>query len=143
MVKERRCVMLLIDHIKKIESVAYPAYMQQMQECETLDDLAEYCECKPSQVRIINGSDWYLIYAEYKKSIEVVDFASESGKCSEIFKVVSALKTKKLITMDAKEDSSYPLVMKLAERGILNIIHDEIWYLGNVSMHELKIKWVK
>ena len=124
--------------MKDIEAVAYPSFMQSICDCDTLEDLADYCECKVSQLFCIINNNYYLLAANKKHSVEIVDFAS-TGRCLEIFKIVSTLLKEfdgKKITMDCRESTSYPIVIKLLKREKIKYT-DTVWYWENEVMHEI------
>lgn len=124
--------------MKDIEAVAYPSFMQSICDCDTLGDLADYCECKVSQLFCIINNNYYLLAANKKHSVEIVDFAS-TGRCLEIFKIVSTLLKEfdgKNITMDCRESTSYPIVIKLLKREKIKYT-DTVWYWNGETMHEI------
>ena len=132
------CTLSDLQKMKDIEAVAYPSFMQSICDCNTLEDLADYCECKVSQLFCIIGENYYLLAANKKHSVEIVDFAS-TGRCLEIFKIVSTLLKEfdgKKITMDCRESTSYPIVIKLLKREKIKYT-DTVWYWENEVMHEI------
>ena len=132
------CTLSKLKKMKDIEAVAYPSFMQSICDCDTLEELADYCECKVSQLFCIINNNYYLLAANKKHSVEIVDFAS-TGRCLEIFKIVSTLLKEfngKKITMDCRESSSYPIVIKLLKRKKIKYTNT-IWYWENEVMHEI------
>ena len=124
--------------MKDIEAVAYPSFMQSICDCDTLEELANYCECKVSQLFCIIGENYYLLAANKKHSVEIVDFAS-TGRCLEIFKIVKIILkefSRKKVIMDCRESTSYPIVIKLLKRKKIKYT-DTIWYWENEVMHEI------
>ena len=47
-----------LEKMKDIEAVAYPSFMQSICDCDTLEELANYCECKVSQLFCIIGENY-------------------------------------------------------------------------------------
>lgn len=135
------CTLEILQKMKDIEAVAYPSFMQSICDCYTLKELADYCECRVSQLFCICSANYYLLAANKKRSVEIVDFAS-TGRCSELFKVMNIcleqFKNKK-VTMDCRETTSYPIVTLLLKRkGIL--YEDNPWEWGDEIMHEISFK---
>ena len=132
------CTLSDLQKMKDIEAVAYPSFMQSICDCDTLEELADYCECKVCQLFCIINNNYYLLAANKKHSVEIVDFAS-TGRCLEIFKIVSTLLKEfdgKKITMDCRESTSYPIVIKLLKREKIKYT-DTVWYWENEVMHEI------
>ena len=130
-----------LQKMKNIEAVAYPSFMQSICDCDTLEELANYCECKVSQLFVICGTNYYLLAANKKRSVEIVDFAS-TGRCSELFKVMNIcleqFKNKK-VTMDCRESTSYPIVTLLLKRKEVKY-EDNAWDWNGETMREIKFK---
>lgn len=125
--------------IRRIEKAAYPPHMWQLQWVFRIKDLAEYCECRPDQVFVLTGQDWYLLAAEREDEVEVVDFASIGG-CRDILRVLATVVPRwrgRRVVMDARESTSYRLVMLLVRRYRLDVIEDELWFWGDEPMHSL------
>ena len=132
------CTLSDLQKMKDIEAVAYPSFMQSICDCDTLEELADYCECKVCQLLCIINNNYYRLAANKKHSVEIVDFAS-TGRCLEIFKIVSTLLKEfdgKKITMDCRESTSYPIVIKLLKREKIKYT-DTVWYWENEVMHEI------
>ena len=127
--------------MKDIEAVAYPSFMQSICDCDTLEELADYCECKVSQLFVICGNNYYLLASNKKRSVEIVDFAS-TGRCNELFKVINIcfeeFKNKR-VTMDCRESTSYPIVTLLLKRKKVKY-EDNAWNWNGETMHEIKFK---
>ena len=132
------CTLSDLQKMKDIEAVAYPSFMQSICDCDTLEELANYCECKVSQLFCICSTNYYLLAANKKRSVEIVDFAS-TGRCPELFKVMNIcleqFKNKK-VTMDCRESTSYPIVTLLLKRKKIKYT-DTTWYWEDEAMHEI------
>jgi hypothetical protein len=129
-----------LELIKSIEKASYPAFMQQMQDCETIEDLAEYCECRKSRVFVLSGNDWYFIASIQKKRVEIVDIAGHVGL--HIFDIISTCRKQwqgKVVTMDCRESTSYKIMVNISRRLSLDILSDKVWYWGEEVMHEIII----
>jgi len=129
--------------LRHVERAAYPPHMRQMQYVRGVRDLAEYCECRPDQVFVLTGRDWYLLAAEREDEVEIVDFASAGG-CREVFRVLATVVKRwrgRTIILDARHCTSYPLVMALTGRYGLRVVQDEVWHWGDESMHSLVLSW--
>lgn len=125
--------------IKSIERNAYPLEMQQLQDCESWEDVAEYCEVPLKHLSIYTEANMYILIGEHKKFIEVVDMASVG--CFNVFKALSFIASSakgRVIRLDAREETSYPLILKLRKK--LEILKDEAWQWGEDVMHEMEVK---
>ena len=127
-----------LEKMKDIEAVAYPSFMQSICDCDTLEELADYCECKVSQLFCIVNRNYYLLAANKRHSVEIVDFAS-TGRCNELFKVINIcfeeFKNKR-VTMDCRESTSYPIVTLLLKRKKVKY-EDNTWDWNGETMHEI------
>lgn len=136
--------MLTLKDLKKmqdIEAVAYPEFMQIIVNCKNIKELADYCECKTSQLYLLLEDNCYLLAAIKSKSVEVVDFASTDG-CKNIFKVIhkcfNAFKGKK-VYMDCRESTSYPIVHKILERKGIEYTCSS-WDWNGETMYEISFQ---
>ena len=135
------CTLELLQKMRDIEAVAYPSFMQSICDCYTLKELADYCECRVSQLFCICGTNYYLLAANKKRSVEIVDFAS-TGRCKELFKVMNICLEQfknKRVTMDCRETTSYPIVTLLLKRKGISY-EDNPWEWGDEIMHEISFK---
>ena len=124
--------------MKDIEVVAYPSFMRSICDCDDLEDVADYCECKVSEIFCICSENYYLLAANKEDSVEVVDFAS-TGRCIELFKVINICLKQfegKIVTMDCRELTSYPIVILLLKRKGISY-NDEPWDWNGEIMHEI------
>lgn len=131
----------LIAHLRQIERAAYPPHMRQMQAVRSIEDLAEYCECRPDQVFVLSGEGWYFIAAEREGEVEVVDFASAGG-CRDLFRVLAAVLARwrgRKVAMDCRARTSYPLVLALVRRYQAVVLEDTSWYWGDDEMRRLVV----
>jgi hypothetical protein len=130
-----------IQKIKRIERDAYPEYMQYLQSCNNLDDIAEYLECSPDQVFSLEGENWYLLASvdEDSRTMEIADLASV-GKFNPFAITKLAREFKGFeVTMDLRESTSYPLFMKLVQWKEWEVIHDEPWMWEEEQFHEVVV----
>ena len=127
--------------LKKIEAEAYPPHMQQLQEFESWDEVADYGEVTPKKLLVYTeAKKMYMLIGVHRKYIEVIDMAS-IGRFN-IFKVLNFIKVAakgKKIRFDAKEDTSYPLILFLAQHNKLKIKRDEEWEWDGIVMHEMEV----
>ena len=128
--------------LKQIESAVYPEHMQQIRYCQSLEDLADYCECSQSQVIIRTGEGWYLIVADHGSYIEAVDFAALPEVRVEairgLFSCFGIFKEKKVL-LDCRS-SIYCLVKKIINRLGGTILHEEEWDWEDEEMVEMVIQ---
>lgn len=131
--------MVELNVIKKIEAKAYPPHMQQLQNCKTWEEVAEYCEVSPKNLLVYTEANMYILIGEHKRFIEVVDMASVGH--FNIFEALNFIKVAakgKKIKLDAREGTSYPLILKLHKK--LEVIKDEAWQWGEDVMHEMEVR---
>jgi hypothetical protein len=133
-----------IAKIKKIEAQVYPENMrdisQNLQDDATLEDVAVYLECSPSEVYVYVGDNWYILGAVKSRTVNFEDFACVGGmKINAAKKFFEIMKSfgNKIINADCKEDTSYKLLLKSSKLGWCNIIADDEWNWDNVAMHEV------
>lgn len=134
----------VIKKVRAIEARVYPIFMRGLEDVETLQDLAEYCECSTKQVSLEVGDNWYLLVAEFRRRVEIVDLACV-GRIGmrEVFRLSSLISTRyagKLVELDARESTSYPLILKISTRNGWKILKDEPWEWGPETMHDMVIQ---
>ena len=125
--------------IKSIERNAYPFEMQQLQDCESWKEVAEYCEVPLKHLLVYTEPHMYILIGEHKDFIEVVDMAAVGH--FNIFDALSFIAKSakgRTIKLDAREGTSYPLILKLHRK--LEIIKDEAWQWGTDVMHEMEVR---
>lgn len=124
----------VLKHLRRIERLAYPSHMRQMQDIRTFRDLKLYCESR--KVQLITTGKGYAIYTPN----EVIDMASLSPKDSIelICKLSQALKGR-TINLDARDETSYPLIKLFERRGKVIIHSDTQWSWGGNIMHDMTI----
>ena len=128
-----------LQKIQKIEKAVYPEYMCYLGDCDNKKEVAEYMECKPREIFYMLGDNYYLLAAIKKDFIEIVDLAS-TGPMN-IFKILNTLETKlkgKKIIMDARKETSYPIIILLLKRKKIKLLKDEIWDWDGEEMHYLE-----
>lgn len=130
----------MIEEIKRIERSSYPACYRQMQECSTMDDIVEYCEARDQDdLVIMTGTSWYFIAV--RSTGEIVDLAGKLVDIRDLF----AIKRKiidvfagKVISLDARESTSYRLVTAMSRR-VGTIVEDEEYSWEGETFHEIKL----
>lgn len=134
---------MLKQHLLKIQDIeksVYPEYMQYLVGCRNTKDLANYMECKPREIYYELGEDYYLLAAEKKDFIEIVDIATTKPK--NLLRIINQLTKRwsgRKIIMDARASTSYPIIILICKRKGLEILKDETWDWGNDEMHYLEI----
>ena len=123
----------MIEKIRRIEAIAYPIDFQFMQDCQTVGDLAEYCEGKP---RVLCHNDWYVIVTKR----EIVDLASTRslslGEMGEILSFLQKNFGTRVFTLDARESTSYRLIRS----RFFTILEDSEYTWNNEKFHEVTMK---
>ena len=137
--------------IKRIEDEAYPDEMKTMKETVGLQDLASILEYDSSDLTIARSEDWYIIYGDNEKSIEIIDLASSLDRDKEksreemqkyIIEIIGkkAKAEKKNITLSARESTSYKMIQKMLKDGKFRMIQDteEKWAEdSDIVMHNM------
>lgn len=130
------------DQVKSIEKQVYPSRMQTYQQFDNIEDLLDYADCD-GQIDCIVKDDWYAIFCNGSTEVEVIDFASRKPLTfTELIEVRNKLQSfgDKLINMNARQSTSYRLIMAAAKRGMFEILSDEPNNEFGEPMHELILK---
>ena len=127
--------MNIIKFIKKIEKSSYPEEYRQMQNCNVLQDIIEYCEAKDEDDLVLEyGKSWYFLAV--KSTGEIVDLAGKT-ELSELIKIRRIIRKEfknRTITIDAREETSYRLVSRLGK-----VIYDQPYSWSGEVFHEMII----
>jgi len=132
------------DHVKSIEKQVYPHIMQAFQDFDNIEDLLDYSDCD-GQIDCIIKQDWYVIFCNGSK-VEIIDLASRKRlEYSELMEIKRKLESfgDKIITMNARESTSYKLIKLAERRGVFKIISDKPNYTFGEPMHELELRLLK
>lgn len=130
-----------LEKIKLIERTAYSGTpYSQMQYCRTWEDIARYCECDRSELRILMSDTGYVIAAAHESGYaEIVDLASVDRRMN-LYEVWEFLKSLKLpFTLDARENTSYRMIKKLEEKGEITISESHAHTWGGETFYDLKV----
>lgn len=132
---------LTISRISQVEAAAYPEFMCSLQDAASLEDVADYCECRPEQVYILSEETYYLLASE-KRVVEVADVACLPNTTFPIFSVEPILRKRwagKKIVADLREATSYRILPYLLRKG-WKLLRDKPWAWENEVMHEVHLK---
>jgi hypothetical protein len=143
-----------LEFIKYVEDLAYPEEMKLMQSVQIPYSLSYIYGYSPKDLKVVRGVDWYIIYGENDKMIEISDIASlptRDVKASrfEMYNFLTTVinkkahDTNKVITLNAKEDTSYKMIQRMVNSGEYEILEDvpNKWFLNNeIIMHNLVLK---
>ena len=130
------------DKVKSIEKHVYPSRMHTYQDFDNIEDLLDYADCN-GQIDCIVKDDWYAIFCNGSSEVEIIDFASKKPLgFTELIEVKNKLQSfgDKIITMNARESTSYRLIMLAAKRGMFEILSDEPNNEFGEPMHQLELK---
>jgi len=128
--------------VRGIEALAYPGFMQGMQDCTSLEDLAEYCECPVKRLTVICQENWYCLIRSKRGKAELVDLAKIPGSGSPDYSLIlEQLKRLKIrrVYLDARKSTSHPIILKMCELMNWHIVRDEQWWWGMEEMREMVI----
>ena len=130
--------------IKEISRLAYPSEESTYENIGSIDELAtEGIYCRKGKLYVLTGDDWYFILIRELTHIFAYDFASSSGRCTEILKVYSELISLfrgKKVVMCCVENTSYPLIRLIEKRGYLKIIKDTLVVQDGERLHKLFVR---
>lgn len=131
-----------VQSIKRVEAVCYPLEMQTLQAANSLEDIARYCECPLESLEILQGEGWYALIGRHQETLEVVDLAALPGK--RVLAVRSLIRRlsgeQRIITLDARISTSYPMIKKLERLGKIEVISETPWNWGSNEMAEMKVR---
>lgn len=149
-IKRKELVLSDIQHLKNIFKSAYKDSMEfsnYMDTVNTVSDLCDYLCCDYlSQLEFLVEDDFYIFLINRFDSLQIVDFAAKDGKCQNIFKVLSFIRStikktkKKRLRLKAREKTSYPIILSLVKSGKIIILHDSIITLKNEKSHKLIVE---
>ncbi len=145
----------IIDRMLAIEKAAYPEHMrifhQAIEENDldttkiTAQELHDYLECG-GNLRFILGTDWLILACDEGDHVEIHDLASAKKRLgmSEISRIIGFLKSfgKKRIEAAAKQDTSYPLLLSMAQHGKIKLMQDEVRDWDGTPMHDVVFQFV-
>lgn len=142
-----------LQFIRNVENEAYPEEMKMMQDIEDVEELEDLYNYYLSELTIVRNNDWYIIYGEDEDSIEIVDIASLPTRDREasqeihnyITRVINqkAHNGNKSVTLDAKEDTSYRMILRMVSNGEYEILEDDTstWQDNDeIVMHNLVLR---
>ena len=142
-----------LQFVRSVENQAYPEEMKVMQDIEDIEELEDIYNYYLSELTIARNRDWYIIYGEDEDSIEIVDIASlptrDSVASQEIHNYITrvinqkAHNANKPVTLNAKEDTSYRMILRMVSNGEYEILEDErnTWEDNDeIIMHNLVLK---
>ena len=130
------------DHVKNIEKEVYPPRMHTYQDFDDIEELLDYNDCD-GQIDCIIKNDWYAIFCNGPTEVEITDFASRKPLgFAEILEVKNKLQSfgDKIISMNARESTSYKIIKLGERRGWFKIISDEPNITFGEPMHEITMK---
>lgn len=124
-----------LQFVKNVENQAYPEEMKMMQDIEDIEELEDVYDYTIPELTIARNRDWYIIYGEDADSIEIVDIASLPNRDRNasrqemnnyLTRVINqkAHDTGKQVTLDAKEDTSYRMILRMVDHGDYEIVQD-------------------
>lgn len=127
--------------LKELEQAAYQnTPFSEMQDCQTWEDVADYCDCGISQLRLYLTKEWYALLAEHEDYIELVDLASKAKNTPLLFIVNTLTQYQKPFIMDCRDSTSYRIVKALEKAGRIHLISDEEYARGGELFHDIRLE---
>ena len=128
--------MSLLQHLAAVEAAAYPAALQQMQDMESLQDLEDYCEGKPTVFA------WEHGYCLCTRG-EIVDLAATAPlSLAELRTLLRQLKGhSKRVELDARTSTSWKLLQYAQRRGYLTILKAHPWDWDGEAFFAVSIRF--
>lgn len=104
----------------------------------------DYCECSLRKLIVLGEEDrWYALIARKGRcTAEFVDLAKVPGAAKIDWEhLVNVLKNNKIkeVTLDARESSSYRLILRYASALGVRVVSDVEWNWDGETMHEMKL----
>lgn len=137
-----------LEDIIEIERQAYPEHIQQLQDVEDWEDVADYCEVDLEDLIVLSdGKNWYALVAQQNSHVEFVDLAKIPGSpIIDWYFIINNLRSIgiKTVVADARAPS-YKKLMRVFKSLGLKIIKDKEYYDEDFEewMHELVIRIAK
>ena len=131
-----------LDRVKAIEKIAYPTHMQFYGDFDDIDDVIDYADCD-GQIDCIVQDDWYAIFCNGPREVEVIDLAARrSLSLSDLLVIYQKMTSfgNKIFTMNARASTSYRLIKLGEKRGMFEILLDEPNSLNGEPMHEIEFR---
>ncbi len=130
--------------IKRVSQAAYPGEDNQYAEIESLETIAmQGICCRPEKLYVLTGKDWYFVLIREMTFVLAYDFASATGKCSEILSIyrdlINLFPGRKGLAF-CREGTSYPVLTTLARRGPLKILKDETEIKNGELLHRITMR---
>lgn len=130
--------------IKRIRDAADPEIESPYEALECELDLERMSPCiRMDKWYVLTGENWYLLLVREIPFINVYEFSSATGRCSDILKIYRELLnlfSDKRFFCFCREDTSYPLVQSLAKRGKLIILKDQIREEEGRRLHRMLVR---
>lgn len=126
-----------------LEATVYPAHMQQMQDCEDWEDIADYCEVEDESDLLVMGvaGKWYCLVARQDDEVEFVDIAAHRS-IPPLFKILRAVKEFAgglPIYCDARQSTSWRIIERLSRKGRFSCQVEETYDWAGETMHRVCI----
>lgn len=134
------------EQIKRIAIEAFPETLQQICEAKDEYDFIDYCNCYSiNQIYYLLADDWYVIFASHHNCVEIVECASMTRSCKDIFKIINYginnFKRRTIIA-NCRESTSLPIFLAMEKYNRIKIINDIVIKQNGEMMHYLKFKYV-
>ena len=136
-----------IKKIKQIEKEAYSEKLYTYTKVNCVKELVErYGAFNEYQIYHLLFENWYIILLLRHDSLEILDLADRTKHCPNFIKayyyMFKNFKRKTVIT-DAKEDTSYQILLKLKEKNRIKIFSDFKYVRNGSVFHRVILKSCK
>ena len=131
-----------LQRVKEIEKKAYPKFMQQYQDVDSIEDAYDEIDCDGDFFcHIADG--WYILGCNNYDHIYIEDLARiRALNFSDLKYIINILKKygDKLIKADCRSSTSYRLLKLAEKRGLIEIIEEKPWNWEGEKMYEIDLK---
>ena len=126
----------IVTKIKRIEEHQYPTYMQSMQDCFSIKDVADYCECETEELIMVVSDKAYFLATP----TEIVDIAGKVtlGFLKNILKKIKPL-SGSVVKCDCRA-MTYKWILFMSKVKRIEIVETSSWYWEDEKMIEIRIK---
>lgn len=137
--------MELLGCCAEIEIQSMPRKLCVCSKCTSIQEVLDMCDCKNiSQIYFEINRSWFCILVRHPFYWEILELASQSKKCGEIYKVarflLDTIIDNKIIRASCLDNTSYRLIHYLAEKGKIKTYNE---FKENIVGEKAHTVWFK